>query len=59
MDQIDKVALLVGRIEQMQLQAARLEKDLKHLMHDLSLLKKSLSGNESPFGVVYSRYDAE
>lgn len=59
MEQLEKISLLLGRIEQMQEQVSRLQKELTGLMQELALLKKSLSGYQSPFGIVYPHIDAE
>ncbi len=59
MEQLEKISLLLGRIEQMQKQAVRLQNELAGLMQELVLLKKSLSGYQSPFGIVYPHTDAE
>ena len=59
MKQTEKISLLLGRLELMEGQVARLQRDLTQFTQDLLLLKKSLSGNQSPFGVVYPRYDEE
>ena len=53
MEQLEKISLLLGRIEQMQEQVIRLQNELAGLMQELALLKKSLSGPQSPFGIVY------
>ena len=53
MEQTEKIAILLGRIEQMQQHAVSLRKELDILVEDLSLLKKSLGNDQSPFGVVY------
>ena len=53
MKQTEKISLLLGRIEYMQDKAVRLQGELAQLVHDLSLLKTSLGGPESPFGVIY------
>ena len=53
MEQIEKISLLLGRIEKMEGQAVRLQKGLTCLVQDLSSLRQSLGGNESPFGVIY------
>ncbi len=52
MKQTEKISLLLGRLEHMEGQAIRLQRELTQFAKDLSLLKKSLSGNQSPFGVV-------
>ncbi|MCQ2410989.1 MAG: hypothetical protein MJ053_05905 [Elusimicrobiaceae bacterium] len=59
MKQTEKISLLLGRLEHMETQAARVQKELAQLMEDLSSLKKSLSGSESPYGIVYPRKDNE
>jgi len=59
MDQIEKISLLLGRIEKMERQAVRLKKELACLVQDLSLLRQSLGENDSPFGVIYPRADVE
>lgn len=59
MEQLEKISLLLGRIEQMQKQAVRLQKELTQFTEDLSLLKESLGSNQSPFGAVYPRTEAE
>ena len=53
MEQAEKIALLLGRIEQLQVRAARLQKELTGLVQDLSLLENSLGRGQSPFGVIY------
>ncbi|MCQ2410397.1 MAG: hypothetical protein MJ053_02490 [Elusimicrobiaceae bacterium] len=55
MKQTEKISLLLGRLENMEAQVVRLQKELTQFMQDLSLLKKSLGGSESPYGIVYSR----
>ena len=59
MKQTKKISLLLGRLEHMEEQAVRLQRELVQFMQDLSLLRKSLSGNQSPFGIVYPRHDEE
>ena len=59
MEQTEKIALLLGRIEQLQLRAARLQKELTGLVQDLLVLKKSLSSAQSPFGVIYPLKNCE
>ena len=53
MNQIEKIAVLLGRINRLEKTASQLAGELTQVLLDLEEVKQVLSTDQSPFGTVY------